>query len=266
MLHTERTERTEIDLGSFAGIDRTYEYYRDLVTNAEQSLMVHAFCARTLHPRQIWAAGAEESIAELREDNGRVLWLPHHISNVDPFVEAAASYQDATLRQMIGRVSIFTKPDWYDKPLIGKAVRSLYDTVPAIPISRHPNQAFRDYANTKAVHTMIHRMIEKQEDGVLYATKHRMKKHPQEVPPADKLAKAPELIAAKLREIGIPLKFLVTGRWLGDRKVTRRTTGFISPMLFHSVIDVPEDLSHVRTAIRNELINNIASAREHFVR
>lgn len=203
-------------------------------------------------------------ITKGQSEEYRTLWLPGHFSNANPFQEAAECFQEPSLEDWIGIVSILTKPDWYDKPLIGRAIRALYDTVPAIPISRHEDKDLRDYANDKAIDTMVHRMLHKGENGVLYPTKKRIKENHHIVPPPEKLAVGPERIAAALREEGIKLMFLISGRWSGATKFTRATRGMFRQVMVHSVVDAPEDLSSTQEVIYDHLQYNTLIARQIF--
>jgi hypothetical protein len=257
-------ERPPIDLDSVEGIQRTYEYFRDLESDRETSLRVYRSFAVALHPKQLMSSGTKEAIQQNRELGGRLLWLPDHWSNVDPLVEGAAAYRNPYLNPMVGKSSIFTKPDWYQIPIVGRGIRQLYDTAPAIPLSRNPNKELRDLANDTAIDTMAFRMIEKGEDGVMYPTRHRVTTTGHELPPSDEFGLGPQRIARALQEKGIRLRFLVTGRWLGKSALTQHTVGTIKPVLVHSVIDVPPDLDDTRAAIRRAMQLNVAKAKAFF--
>ncbi len=258
-------ERPPIDLDSIEGINATYEYYRNLETDAELSRRIHSALAVPFHTRQVWQNPLhKDALAEHRKAGGRVLWLPGHFSNLNPFQEAAECLQEPSLESMIGNVSILTKPQWYGKPLIGPGIRRLYDTVPAIPVSRHEDQAKRDYANELSIGTMIFRILQKGEDGVLYPTKKRIKENHHLVPAPEKLARGPEQIAAALREEGVPLLFLISGRWGGAHRFTRATRGVFRSTMVHSLVVPPKNLDQTQEQIRDFLQINTTLARQIF--
>lgn len=254
------SKKIPYDLETDAGIERTFCHLETLDSDPRP----YPVLGKLLHPRSEWLGDSEQELRKHREDGGRVVWLPMHFSNLDPFQEGAAINNEPALQDMAGKSAIFTKPDWYNKPIIGRVVRWLYDKPPAILLSRDKNKEKRDKVNARAIGAMIFRAIHKGDDPVMYPSRHRVAVEPIDLPEENRLATSPTTIIAALQEQGIPVKLLMTGRYPGHNKLVRATIGVLSQKMVHSLVDPPEDLSKTNEVIRKELLHNTIVARNQF--